>query len=500
MTIRYLPAFLVGLLVALFHSCASVKAPEGGPKDSTLPKLVVATPITNSSSFAGKSIVLEFTEDVVENNPKQYFLSPITAVTVLELGRRLKITPDSGFSPNTTYLLRLSRKIKDVREGNFLRDTNIVFSTGQSIDSLTLASHVKSFANEPIRKPVSVLLSGTSAKKFFAITDSSALGLLKNIPKGRYYLESFIDGNENYTYEDEEKNLFFDSISLDSSTTANFKLLPHKSKEIKTFKQRREDTLSIECDEHIILKGALTRNLIYKNQEKTRYRFLKPKQEVLEVLDSIGNCKTDTLDLAKVDSSRSFSTLPIEKKIEVVKKGKKTEVTILYNWKLDVVPQKLEINYDSVWKSVPFRNTDFELIIELPEVKSGKLKLRVDTISFFSKSGYSLDSLTIDKTALEEKGAISGEVVSEIRQPVLVEILDASKKQIALSTGKKFMFHVKPGTYSMQVFVDWNGNGSYTGGNKKMGRKAEPLFSYPKPIELKPGWDIENLKMDPGFE
>ena len=39
----------------------------------------------------------------------------------------------------------------------------------------------------------------------------------------------------------------------------------------------------------------------------------------------------------------------------------------------------------------------------------------------------------------------------------------------------------------------------YTGGNKEALRKAEPLYIFPEILELKPGWDLENIKPDPGF-
>jgi hypothetical protein len=136
----------IGLIVA---ACASVKAPEGGPKDTTKPELLSSIPASGTKNFGGKTIVLELSEDVSEDNPKHFFLSPITPITVTETGKRIKITPDSGLKPNTTYTLSLARKIKDVREGNHLKDTSLVFSTGNNIDSLSLSVTLLTLRNQP---------------------------------------------------------------------------------------------------------------------------------------------------------------------------------------------------------------------------------------------------------------------------------------------------------------------------------------------------------------
>ena len=490
------------LIPALYwlSSCASIKAPEGGPKDSTAPKLVAAVPISGSTQFSGKSISLEFSEDVAEHNPKQYFLSPITPVSVFEGNRKLKISPDSGFLPNTTYSLRIQKKIKDTREGNYVKDTTIVFTTGSEIDTLFLRSGIRTVSNEVQRKPSLVLIQSERQKKYFALSDSTGKSTIQNIPKGKYYVETFLDANENYKYEEEEKNLYFDTIIIDSIQEYNIQPLPHKSTSIKIFKQRRGDTLSIEGQEFINLSGSIKKNLVYQNKTKTVYRFLTgTSPEIFETSDSLGNCQVDTLDPLSIDSTRSLSTMPLEKTVEIDKEGKKILVTISYTWKIDIEPKTLEINYDSVWNSVPIQNKDFSLSFELKEKRAGKIRLRMDTISFYNKTGYERDSIVIDKADLDEKGSISGEILTNQNQPIVVELLDASKKQIALSPGKAFLFHVKPGKYSIQIFVDWNGDNLYTGGNRNLGRKAEPLFLYPKTIELKPGWDIENLRIDPGF-
>jgi hypothetical protein len=131
-----LKIFLLSLAGLLLYGCASVQAPEGGPRDTTAPKLVAIFPLSGTTNFKGKNLVLEFNEDVSEDNTKIQFLSPLTPLTITPGTRRLKISPDSGWQPNTTYVMKLLKKIKDDREGNNMKDTTILFSTGGVIDSL----------------------------------------------------------------------------------------------------------------------------------------------------------------------------------------------------------------------------------------------------------------------------------------------------------------------------------------------------------------------------
>jgi hypothetical protein len=126
--------FLCLLVITLvFQQCASVQSPQGGPKDSDTPCLLSSKPNNGETEFKGKSILLEYSEDVLENEGKQPFLSPLTRVSVVSIGRKIKITPDSGWKKNQTYELRLSKKVKDEHEGNPSTDSTILFSTGNQI-------------------------------------------------------------------------------------------------------------------------------------------------------------------------------------------------------------------------------------------------------------------------------------------------------------------------------------------------------------------------------
>lgn len=490
---------IISVLYGLL-GCASVKAPEGGPKDNILPKLIATKPSSGSTLFSGKSIILDLSEEVGENNPKQGFLSPITTATATENGSRFKITPDSGWKPNTTYTLRLIKKIKDTKEGNLLKDTSIVFSTGPNLDTLALLYEIKSVAQKPNKSPHLLTLIDANGNHYFDISDSAGKGKMSNLKKGKYFLESFLDKNENYRYEDDEKNLSFDSIVLDRITRISFTPYPHKLQGIKVYTQRKQDTIIFESEEIFSLNEEIKSNIILKDRKRKQYRMLGVVKNIaIEYRDSIGNCLPDSIIIEKIDSSRSLAKIALDKEKRIRREKGKTLLVLDYNWKIKIPPKRIQLLRDSTWSPVDFKADTFSIEIDAQKIRSGKIKVKMDTISFYNQTGYKEDSVTIENKDLETTGMLSGEIKTGILQPIVVELLDERRETVEIINSKKFLFHVKPGKYYLQTWIDWNGDFKYTGGNKAVGRKAEPLYFYPQAIELKPGWDIENLDISPGF-
>lgn len=84
---------------------------------------------------------------------------------------------------------------------------------------------------------------------------------------------------------------------------------------------------------------------------------------------------------------------------------------------------------------------------------------------------------------------ISGET-----ENLIVELLSSSDEPIATSKvidGTAEFRYLKPGTYFARAFIDKNGNGEYDTGN--MGDKLQPeeVYYYPKKLNLKKNWDVE---------
>jgi len=146
------PAFSVILFVlfvaiaTLFGgSCANIIPPEGGPRDSIPPRLLSAVPHDSTLNFRDKKITFTFDEYVdlqdvqnnlifmplFENNPRVDVKSKTITVNFRDT-----------LEPNTTYILNFGNAIKDINEGNVLKNFTYTFSTGAALDSLELRGKV----------------------------------------------------------------------------------------------------------------------------------------------------------------------------------------------------------------------------------------------------------------------------------------------------------------------------------------------------------------------
>jgi len=483
-------------LCFILFACASPKAPDGGPKDHTSPVLIRAVPKNGSTQFNGKSIVLEFSENISENNLKKALISPKTALTINPLGKRLKISADSGWQPNTTYVINLSKKIKDDREGNLMKDSILTFSTGPILDTFLLKLEIREKSGKTSNQNYTALLY--KSRIYSASTDSLKPLIIRGLRKQMYNLEVFNDKNENYQYEEEDGLLFTDSVEIDSNKSLTVKPLPQKYKPVKIFKQRKQDTCVVESNTPIVPDGLFKDKIISQNPEGTLF-WLYPFTETFEhsFTDSIRNCFQDTLNYLAIDSNRSLPEIQIKRKVEIENENKNLKVTIKWNWAINKFPSTTEITQDSVWKPIPLTKTKFSIQFLVQDPKPGKLKVKMDTLTFYNKTGINKDSIEILKQDLDPKGSISGKIETSNPRGLIIELINSTKEIVGTTRETSFIFKVKPGKYTMLVYRDLDGDGYYTGGNKKVRRKAEPLYQFPDAIELKPGWDLENIILKP---
>src|SRR5687767_11799116 len=125
--------------------CANIVPPSGGPRDSLPPRMVEVRPADSSRNFAGKRIVMEFDEFVqIDNIMENLLVSPVPKINPIidSKLRTVTITIKDTLQPNTTYTIDFGNAIKDINEGNILKNYAYMFSTGPSIDSLKITGKV----------------------------------------------------------------------------------------------------------------------------------------------------------------------------------------------------------------------------------------------------------------------------------------------------------------------------------------------------------------------
>ena len=137
----------------LLSACANVVAPTGGAKDVTPPKVTEAVPANQGTGFNGRKIELTFDEYVTLNNANQnVIISPLLKEKpdIKLSGKTVVVKFKEDLRPNTTYTIDFGAAIKDLHEGNQLKDYVYSFSTGDHIDTLTLAGKVLNAVRDPL--------------------------------------------------------------------------------------------------------------------------------------------------------------------------------------------------------------------------------------------------------------------------------------------------------------------------------------------------------------
>lgn len=229
--------YLLTILFLLLVECAKIGYPEGGIKDEYPPVVIEAIPENYSLHFDRKRIEIEFDEFIQLKNVNQELVvsPPLKGKPVVRLrNKTLVIDLDSALYPNTTYTFNFGQAIADNNEGNLLENYEFVFSTGDYIDSLSVAGSLyMAFNRKMTEEPVMVLLfenltdSAPYRELPTYIGKSNKKGIFRvnNLKADTFRVFALKDANNNFLYDmAEEEIAFLDSLLiLDPSQFEEYK-------------------------------------------------------------------------------------------------------------------------------------------------------------------------------------------------------------------------------------------------------------------------------------
>ena len=211
----------IGLLV---YSCANRGYPEGGPKDTTPPKVVLEQPASFSKNFDKKYVDVYFDEYVqLKNITEKFIISPpqLKKPKVSLRGKYVRVSFVDTLNPNTTYSLDFADAIVDNNEGNPLGYYRYVLSTGNEIDSLELSGNVVDAETNDPQLNMYVFLYQNHADSvpikqipdYVARTDSSGFFRVTNLRDATYKIIAVGDDNRDYKFTPEgEQVAFIDTL------------------------------------------------------------------------------------------------------------------------------------------------------------------------------------------------------------------------------------------------------------------------------------------------
>ena len=514
------------LLGALWMACANPIAPTGGPKDETPPKLdsLKSTPGLQTD-FKPREIELSFDEWIKLDNPSQQILisPPLNKRPKIELrGKTVKISLDKEeiLRENVTYTIQFGEAIKDLNEGNILRNFRYVFSTGPVLDSLTLTGKaVKAYEQTPYEN-ITVMLHQTATDSvvvketpyYFARTNKQGFFRFENIAAGDYKIFALNDANQNYKFDNlseetgflkerilvPQENLSDSALTLSLFTQPlNFRLLEnnHYRQVSKLVFNRPPGDVSLAAEE------GLTLNTTFVEEDTLWVWHDTLFSQTVWHLQSL----PDYFDTVKVyrDSVKWFTSSP---RITLASRN-----TLYPGHPVEVLASQPVIRADSSrigyldsigWVAVPVTIDSvypYRLLLKYPWLPDKRYRVVFLPNALLTSAYNPHDTLKVDLNFAnpERFGGLNLHVtgLDSASSYVLNLVVDnkvVRQEKISLLDHYKVQWlGLEPGQIHVHIFEDKNGNGRWDPGHYWR-------YLYPEPIKwlkienLKANWTVDN--------
>ncbi|MEY3179295.1 MAG: hypothetical protein RJB42_1536 [Bacteroidota bacterium] len=448
------------IAAVLLVSCGQQVAPTGGPKDSIPPKLVVAIPAMNAKNFKSDRITLYFDEYVTLDNPfEKLTYSPIPKInpTTDSKLRTITIKLKDTLEPNTTYSIDFGESIKDINEGNILKNFNYAFSTGEYIDSAYFTGQVFLAETGLIDTTMIAVLHNNlddsaiayTKPRYFARLKGDGSFLFRNLKPGVYNLFAIKDQNGDRKYDQPSELIAFMEntvlVGIDTSSV------------LYAFEAARIDTTPAP--------KKTTAKPGTKRTDDKRLRFS----------NNFDGGRQDLL------SDLVFTTEHPLKKFDTTK-VRLTDFAyqnITYSITLDSTQKKITIA--APWKD----GTKYNLIIE-KDFATDTLDnsiLKTDTLDFTAKREADYGSIDLKV-----------ENIDSSIHPIV--FLTKNTKTYLKQSLEKNRYRIKlfePGDYEVKILFDNNNNGKWDTGDYWKKIQPEKVVARKKPISIRANWDNEIL-------
>ncbi len=457
-------AILAGLQFMMITGCANIIPPAGGPKDTLPPVLLKSTPPDSTKNFKGNHITMTFDEFIDVQNPRENLIvSPVSKnfPDVTYKLNTLSIRLKDSLEPNTTYSFNFGNAIRDINEGNVVKNFTYLFSTGNSFDSLQLNGKVILAENGKVDSTLIAALfkSGEDTAvikerpRYVTRLDGKGNFIFRNLPAGTFYL---------YAYKDAGGSLRF------TDTTQLFAFLGEPvvtGKENEPFILYAFASKKAAATSTVAGAGGLTmkKNAVGKADQRLRFQsnLENNKMDLLQPLTLTFDVPLRSYDSSKISFSTDSAFITVN------------DYTLIK----DSTDKKLELDY--AWK----QNTLYHLIVDkdFAEDTTGKKLLKTDTLSFTTKRLEDYGKLSIRFKNLDLS-----------KNPVLLFVQsDAVKGSYPLSSPEFSKDLFVPGEYELRILDDTNKNGKWDPG-EFFGKHQQPEIVRPLSRKITVKRDFEN--------
>jgi hypothetical protein len=451
----------VAFYTVLPSGCANIIPPSGGPRDSTAPRLISATPRDSSINFNSKRITFVFDEYIgdpqdLQNNllfTPTFEINPEIAIKAKTM--TLTFRGKDTLQANTTYIFNFGDAIRDVNESNVLKNFVYTVSTGPVLDSLTLEGEVILAENGKTDSTLTVMLHRNLADSavrqerpiYLARVDGEGRFRFQNLPNDTFAIYALGDAVSTMRrYSDTSKLFAFADNYVVPGTTKDITLYAYKAR------------LSAPN----FTTPLQVRNAPNTTDKRLRFTTVPASGPIDLQSDYVLNFATP---LKNFDSSLLSLTRDT------------TFIATTYSVVLDST--RTSLRFRSTWQ----QGGTYNIILnkDFAEDSSGRKLLKTDTLNFSVKKLSDYATLNIRIRNLDVA-----------RNPVLLFL---QNDQVVFSTNIKSGTYrsqlFNPGEYDLRILYDTNNNGKWDPG-RFFGAKRQPELVQPVPRKLVIKLNVDN--------
>lgn len=517
---------------SIIYGCASMRSPEGGPRDTTPPKVLKMEPKDLTTNFKSEKVIITFDEYFnLKDEFKEFNISPEQEKPPLlkKNKKRLEIVFQDSLEKNTTYTLNFGKSIADVNENNVLKNLTYAFSTGPLLDSLSISGRViNSLTDKPELDAVVFILPlaqdslfGKKRPSIYTTTDSSGRYKLSNLRKGTYKIYALKETGGDKIYQQSTDEIGFqkapieltkniDNINLNifKESATNFRILDRKfNPDGSIFIAFNQSLIKPELlildqpiiDEHKIVrfnKGNDSVKVWLQDLSFDSVKIaIKSDRKALDTL-VFNRDKKDTYTRSLLLSDnlagdvlnpyralKVYSNFPVEK-IDLSK------ITLLE----DTVPKT---NFTLVKDSTDFLAYQFNY----PWKKKVNYRIKFAegaVIGIFKTPNKEINkSLKLGSTDDYGTLTLNVQLPNDSAKNYLLQILNERKQVITteiITKNRAIVFsNYSAGIYFARIVYDDNKNGVWDTGNVSKQTQPETIWNSPAELSIKANWDRNEI-------
>jgi hypothetical protein len=462
----HLRSFLYTCLVALFGfviafqsgGCANIVSPMGGPKDTLPPVLVNVNPGDSTLQFKGNRINFTFSEYVTVTELTNNLIVSPTPNLPPQIDSRLRtvtIRIKDTLEENTTYSFNFGNAIRDVNEGNVLKDFTYLFSTGNRLDDNELQGTVTLAETGGVDSTIIVMLhrSGDDSAlikerpRYYTRLDSSGNFHFRNLPAETFYLYALKDeGGQRRYMSKSQLFAFADQPQVIGDNNPPIRLFAYAEE----LEEKRPTTGRVATP---VLKTAEEKRLRFQTNVEGG------QQDLLDSFDMTFPTPLKILDTSKFRfTDEKFVRVPN------------------YTFLFDSTRKVIQLVHS--WTP----NTAYKIILDkdFAEDSLGRKLLKTDTIDFRTKKIDDYGSIHLKFTSLDLTA-----------NPVLQLVNNGKLVYSHVFTNNEFNIRLfNPGDYDLRILYDANKNGKWDPG-EFFGQRRQPerVVALRTKLNVKAKWD-----------